>query len=122
MDKTKHDQVPTSEINRTLINIKQSRDNINNDTRKSRVIDSQNPTCSKYTMPWISDSKNETGFSSQAPIGQEYNDNTTLTSMEDSSETMQQVSELFETKKINGVQEQKILTLAAADIKCNHCQ
>ena len=79
MEKTKHDQVPTSVINRTLININQSSDNINNDNCKSRrdscVIDSQKPTCSKYTMPWMCDSKNETGFSSQTP-GQERNDNT----------------------------------------------
>ena len=69
MEKTKHDQALTSEINRTLINIKQSSDNINNDNcrRDSCVIDSQKRTCSKYTMPSICDSKNETGFSSQTP-------------------------------------------------------
>ena len=35
--------------------------------------------------------------------------------------TMQQESE-FKTKRCNGVQEKKTLTLAAAEIKCNHCQ
>ena len=53
MEKTKHDQTPTSEINRTLINIKKPSDNINNDNRNrgqdSCVIDSQKRTCSKYT-------------------------------------------------------------------------
>ena len=124
MEKTKHDQAPTSEINGTLINIKQSSDNINNDNIKSRrvscVIDSQKPTCSKYTMPWICDSKNENSFSSQTP-GQERNDNKTLISTKDSLETMQQESEI-KNKRSNGVQEKKNLTLATAEIKCNHCQ
>ena len=124
MEKTKHDQASTSEINRTLINIKQSSDNINNDNNKSRrdscVIDNQKPTCSKYTMPWICNSKNETGFSSQTS-GQERNDNKILISTKDSLETMQQESE-FKNKRYNGVQEKINLTLASAEIKCNHCQ
>ena len=71
-------------------------------------------------MPWICDSKNETGFSSQKP-GQERNDNTTLISTKDSLKTMLQESE-FKNKRYNGVQEKKHLTLATKEIKCNHCQ